>query len=435
MDKKSLAEAIFLFNRIETLLRQRGGEGESFSDLVKSFNAYLGKEAEIKAAKQRADRMGYKFYYDRDKGTYNIKDKYLKEHGIFEDLRSYRECREEYARYMAYKKDLIGGFYNNLRSIAFERNNLLHQGNYKIKNFPRFKKACYQVIDFLEKNKRPRFGIINLHRNHSLRNRLTTFAWDAPSFWLRIMITVPIVYWLFHYFNVCSVCSETVRYGWIGIVSLLFYPMLFMALDILRFAFRSEENMKAVIFGAGVIFFGSIFLGHSCSGNKKQLSSSAVADAETCTYYVVNADRLNVRAHASTSANRVARLLRNARVCVTRTKGKWAYVKGKGWVYTRYLSPEKQYAGNRATATTEKQTKKYVSKAHHTSSQQHVPAKKRPVRKHKPVVIWHCTAKSKRASGWVERTGLEAAKKGALHQCEIRRQTEVPCRIVNCYKK
>jgi len=126
MDKKSLAEAIFLFNRIETLLRQRGGQGESFSDLVKSFNVYLDKEPEIKAAKQRADSIGYKFYYDRAEGTYRIKDQYLKDHGIFDDLRTYQLCREQHTDYIAYKKELIGGFYNNLRSIAFERNNLLH---------------------------------------------------------------------------------------------------------------------------------------------------------------------------------------------------------------------------------------------------------------------------------------------------------------------
>ncbi len=434
MHKKSLAEAIFLFNRIETLLRQRGGQGESFSDLVKSFNVYLDKEPEIKAAKRRADSMGYKFYYDRAEGTYQIKDQYLKERGIFDDLRTYKSCRQQHADYIAYKKGLIGGFYNNLRSIAFERNNLLHQGNYTIKNFPRFKKACYQVIDFLEKGKQPRFGIINLHQNDSLRNRLTTFAWDTPSFWLRILITVPVVFWLFHYFNVCSDCSQTVTYVWIGIVSLFFYSMVFLLLDILRFTFRSEENMQAVVFGAGIIFFGSMFLAHSCSGSKENISSTAVQDAKACTYYVVNANRLNVRAYASTTASRVARLLRNTKVCVTEKKGKWAYVKGKGWVYTRYLLPSGIIKPS-TTALSKKTTKNSTHKVHPKNAHKHVSKPKKFVAKHRPVVIWHCSAKSKRASGWVEKAGLEAAKKGALHQCEIRRQTEVPCRIVTCYKK
>lgn len=48
--------------------------------------------------------------------------------------------------------------------------------------------------------------------------------------------------------------------------------------------------------------------------------------------------------------------------------------------------------------------------------------------------VWHCTAKSDRASGWVERVGLQNAKNGALKQCNIRRQTNSVCRITNCYK-
>jgi len=254
---------------------------------------------------------------------------------------------------------------------------------------------------------------------------------------LRILITVPVVYWLFHYFNVCADCSETVSYVWIGIVSLFFYSMVFMLLDIFKFAFRSEENMQAVVFGAGIIFFGSMFLAHSCSGNKKHIASTAVPDTNTCTYYIVNADRLNVRAYASTTARRVARLLRNAKVCVTQKKGKWAYVKGKGWVYMRYLSPSSAAVkGTPSTTVVSKEmTKNSTHKVHPQSVHKHVSRQKKSVRKHKPVVIWHCMARSKRASGWVEKIGLAAAKKGALHQCEIRRQTEVPCRIVTCYKK
>jgi len=436
MHKKSLAEAIFLFNRIETLLRKRGGTGESFSDLVKSFNAYLDREEEIKASKRHADGMGYKFYYDRDEGAYNIKEKYLKEHGIFEELSVYQSCREQYSDYIAYKRGLIGGFYNNLRSIAFERNNLLHQDNYTIKNFPRFKKACYQVIDFLEKGKQPRFGIINLHRNDSLRNRLTTFAWDSPSFWLRILLTVPIVYGLFRYFNLCLDCLETARYLWIGGVSLFFYSLIFLLWDILKFAFRSEENMQAVVFGIGIVFVGSIFFAHSCSGGKEHTASSSLSDAEgACSYYLVDANRLNVRAGASSSARRVERLSRNTKVCVTQIKGMWAYVPGKGWVHKRYLIPFRHGNAESLPATTrEPKIQKSVSSKEPKHSHKNVSVKKRPVRKHKPVVVWHCTARSKRASGWVEKIGLEVAKKGALHQCEIRRQTEVPCRITDCYE-
>ncbi|PHS40638.1 MAG: hypothetical protein COB07_03795 [Sulfurovum sp.] len=48
--------------------------------------------------------------------------------------------------------------------------------------------------------------------------------------------------------------------------------------------------------------------------------------------------------------------------------------------------------------------------------------------------VWHCTARSDRASGWVERVGLENAKNGAIKQCNLRRQTNSYCRITNCYR-
>ncbi len=48
--------------------------------------------------------------------------------------------------------------------------------------------------------------------------------------------------------------------------------------------------------------------------------------------------------------------------------------------------------------------------------------------------VWHCTAKSVRASGWVERVGLENSKKGAIKQCDIRRVTNTDCKITKCYE-
>ncbi|RLA66195.1 MAG: hypothetical protein DRQ78_04515 [Epsilonproteobacteria bacterium] len=52
----------------------------------------------------------------------------------------------------------------------------------------------------------------------------------------------------------------------------------------------------------------------------------------------------------------------------------------------------------------------------------------------KSTQVWHCSAKSERASGWAEALGLNAAKKKALKQCNIRRQTSSSCRISKCYK-
>lgn len=60
--------------------------------------------------------------------------------------------------------------------------------------------------------------------------------------------------------------------------------------------------------------------------------------------------------------------------------------------------------------------------------------KKKSTKKKSSGSVYHCTARSTRASGWVERVGLENAKRGALKQCNIRRQTSSYCRITNCYK-
>lgn len=48
-------------------------------------------------------------------------------------------------------------------------------------------------------------------------------------------------------------------------------------------------------------------------------------------------------------------------------------------------------------------------------------------------LLWHCIAKSARASGWVERIGKQNAIRGALAQCEVRTHSSLPCKIVNCY--
>lgn len=60
--------------------------------------------------------------------------------------------------------------------------------------------------------------------------------------------------------------------------------------------------------------------------------------------------------------------------------------------------------------------------------------KKKSSKKKSSAHVYHCTARSTRASGWVERVGLQNAKNGALKQCNMRRQTSAYCRITNCYK-
>jgi len=60
--------------------------------------------------------------------------------------------------------------------------------------------------------------------------------------------------------------------------------------------------------------------------------------------------------------------------------------------------------------------------------------KKKSTKKKSSAHVYHCTARSDRASGWVERVGLQNTKNGAIKQCNMRRQTNSSCRITNCYK-
>jgi hypothetical protein len=426
MTKKELAEAIYLFSTLERLLREHGGTGESFSDLVKSFNNYLDDEPQLKADKARADKIGYKFYLDRETGTYEVKDTYAYDHNIDEELAWYAQTKRRYAEYIEYKKKLIGGFYNNLRSIGYERNNLMHKDNYTIENFPRFKKACFQAIDYLEKGKIP-IGIVNLHRNDSLRNKLTFMPLDSLSTWIKFLIALPMVYWAVSHYGICSTCSEMFRYALVVLGGYMFFPLLFTVLDFLAFTFRSEENMQGVmtlVFVAGGIY---LFFFHTKNHAVTHHALQESRSTKTCQPYYVFAKRLNIRTSASVKAHKKGKLQRGARVCVDDINYGWAHLKKReGWVALKYLSktpPVERDIANRAkektTLISHPQIKSHKQKQTRKNSQK----------------IWHCIAKGKRASGWVERVGLQNAKQGALYQCEIRRQEKEPCRIVSCYEK
>ena len=125
----------------------------------------------------------------------------------------------------------------------------------------------------------------------------------------------------------------------------------------------------------------------------------------SCDYYYTNASSINVRSRPTTRSVREDRLSKNKRVCVTKKSGSWSYLRNKGWVLSRFLQKTK------------------------------VKVKKRKQKARSDRSVWHCTARSTRASGWVERVGKENAKRGALHQCTMRLQTSTPCRITNCYRR
>lgn len=129
------------------------------------------------------------------------------------------------------------------------------------------------------------------------------------------------------------------------------------------------------------------------------------SSTSSCEYYYTNASSINVRSRPTTRSIRKERLSKNKKVCVNKTSGSWSYLKNKGWVLSRFLQKTK------------------------------VKVKKRKQKVKSDRSVWHCTARSTRASGWVERVGKENAKRGALRQCTMRLQTSTPCRITNCYRR
>ena len=129
-----------------------------------------------------------------------------------------------------------------------------------------------------------------------------------------------------------------------------------------------------------------------------------------CQYYVPKTN-LNIRASKSTSSSKVGRVKKGEKLCITNKQNGWYYIKSKGWVASRYL--------NRYHKVTPK--KKRVQKK---------VTKKQKVKK--PQVVWHCIAKSVRASGWADNLNQSRAKTSALHQCEIRRVSDKACQIVSC---
>ena len=135
-------------------------------------------------------------------------------------------------------------------------------------------------------------------------------------------------------------------------------------------------------------------------------SKSSTKRKKSCDNYYINANSLNLRSSASSNSTVMKKLKRNTKVCIEYTQGSWSYIENSGWVASKFLT---------------KKLKK-------------TQTKKKTVAKNKDRAVWHCEAKSQRATGWVERVGKQNAMNGAIRQCNIRKVTNSTCKISNCYK-
>jgi len=144
---------------------------------------------------------------------------------------------------------------------------------------------------------------------------------------------------------------------------------------------------------------------HSSTSDTKL--HSKVVDYK-CQYYMPTT-ALNVRQERTKNSKKIGYVRKLQKLCITNKEDGWSYIKSKGWVDSKYLEPYRKVI---------KRAKK---------RNQVVPKKKRHIS------IWHCSAKSVRASGWAEDVNKNKAISSALHQCEIRRVSPQKCQIVNCY--
>ncbi len=440
MTDNQMAELLYFFHQIEKLMVKNGakklkvdGSPTSFSDKVKSFDDFE------KEPKDPGD-IGYKFYYDA--GSYHIKDDYDYDKNINKELVEYEEHKLYKKRYWEYKNDILGGNYHTLKQIGHERNQLLHIYAYQIKNYSKFVKVCKSMMKYLESpDKKPFLGYESLDSTKSVGitdSKRTSYRSKSNKssnslsimFWiLGILSLVGIVKVLIYAYHIEPyLVLGAIGYGVYALFTENLLPILAVAVIGWFMIFSSnssnerqyrnhddKKTVRSVKYKKENTHTESKTKHHERAIQKenivhnydsqKRTSSQREKVNKICQYYYIQANKLHIRARASSTGRKVGSVSKNTKVCITKTKKGWSYIDGRGWVSSKFLSENR-------VKKMKKLKKKQVSKK----------------------AVWHCKAASQRASGWVEKLGKQNAIRGAIRQCELRRQTSTKCRIVNCYK-
>jgi hypothetical protein len=156
IDNLKFARLLYCFNKIEYLLRNKGGTGESFSDVVKSFNLDYD---EILKCINYTKSIGHKYYLN-ESYTYTLKDQYVglkSKKAQQKELDKYISCKSEIDYYYSNSERLFDGLYPTVKDIAHHRNQLLHNYKFQIKDFYSLEKACIICIEYFEDNKQPNY--------------------------------------------------------------------------------------------------------------------------------------------------------------------------------------------------------------------------------------------------------------------------------------
>ena len=400
MKKGGIAEVLYYVTKIEKLLDTKGAVGESFSDKVKSLNTLNKLEKPSTFEKPVIASQGHKFYYKN--GTYHIKQQYKYENSIEGNLDSYisykwdvKVHQEEWETYKKRvnnqrkeRKQLLGGHYNNLIRIAHERNQLLHIHNYTIENFRTFKRACRDVITYLEGGKWLSFPVVTLTPQAEVlqapfkttrklhwrdRSKLALAEEFFPTFVLITVLNMIFFIIVKYSERVHLSTKETIIFAFFltllaimmkigmfgqffkfqkGVLVGLFGAIKKMLSSIVTvgsvttnivattFAFLFEMialliSLSPVIIAMGVLYL--FFIKPLFSPEEKDHhASTLVSKTPLCSYYRVTAQALNIRLNHSSSAKKAGIVNKDAKLCVTQKYGNWFYVDKKGWVYGKH---------------------------------------------------------------------------------------------------
>ena len=135
---------------------------------------------------------------------------------------------------------------------------------------------------------------------------------------------------------------------------------------------------------------------------KNEISKKKIVKKESnCSFYYCKTDGLNVRENASSNSRKISKIRHNERVCIVEKKKGWSLIKGRGWVWSEYLSKRKH--------------------------------KKPQIIKKASPYFWHCDAASDTTKVWAEHESKQSAINSALYKCDRINRSYQQCDIIRCY--
>ena len=382
-----MAELLYLFREIDTLMvangarfRNADGSFTSFDDKVKSFDTF----------EEEPQYPGdIEHMFEMKEGKYVIREEYLYDAGIKNKLLAYENYKTYEKRYEVYKKKILGGNYNTLKSIAIVRHRVLHLKDYKVWKYKPFKQDCQSMIKYLnEPDKKPflsRYkvpqkiiaGTVVLAglkdkrgvKKHSFWQNIRT-VWNDTTvhdwykdilFYLGGMLAV-----LYGLFTMLSKKLISIK-DWdtgsyilfaIGLVTFLYYlPKIMRFIYGLAQALVSfgKKSLYSDWYKMMFLFLGGIFMiyawlqykgssprkrQHIVHTTIKQQHQKPIQKTHKvqCRTAYVAVDTLHVREKPKSNSRIIDKVYKNHKLCIIKELPQWLYVQNRGWVYREHVS-------------------------------------------------------------------------------------------------